>query len=96
MTVEERLKRMSETLNLTDEQKGKIRPILQSEADQLKALREDKSLAPEQRRAKRREISQATNKQIREVLTPEQRAKWREEREAGRERKEAKAEAPPQ
>lgn len=96
MSVEERLKRMSERLNLTDEQKEKIRPILQSEADQMKAMREDKSLSPEQRRDKRRQINQATNKQIREILTPEQRAKWREGREAAREKKEGGQQAPPQ
>ena len=96
MSVDARLKRMSERLNLTDEQKEKIRPILQSEADQLKTLREDKSLSPEQGREKVRQIRQATNKQIREILTPEQKAKWREGREAGRGTKEGGQQAPPQ
>jgi Spy/CpxP family protein refolding chaperone len=96
MSVEERLKRMTERLNLTDEQREKIRPLLQGEADQLKALHEDTSLSQEQRREKRRQIEQATRKQIREVLTPEQRAKWREGREEGRERKEGGQQAPPQ
>jgi len=78
MSVEQRLKRMSERLNLTDEQKEKIRPILQDEEKQLKGLRADTSLSPEQRREKRRQINQATRKQIGETLTPEQKAKWRE------------------
>jgi len=94
--VEERLKRMTERLNLTDEQREKIRPILQGEADQFKALHEDKSLSPEQRREKGREIRQATNKQIGEFLTPEQKAKWREGREEGRTRKDGKRPIPPQ
>jgi Spy/CpxP family protein refolding chaperone len=96
MSVEARLKRMSETLNLTDEQKEKIRPVLQSEADQLKAMREDTSLSQDQRREKRLQIMQATRKQIREILTPEQRAKWREEREEAREKKEVGQQTPPQ
>lgn len=96
MSVEERLKRMSETLNLTDEQKEKIRPILQSEADQLKAMRENTSLSREQRMEKRRQIEQGTRKQIREILTPEQRAKWREGREEAREKKEGGQQTPPQ
>ena len=96
MSVEARLKRMSERLNLTDEQKEKIRPILQAESDQRKALHEDQSLSPDQRRQKGRELGQATNKQIREILTPEQKAKWREGREEGRERRQQEQQAPPQ
>ena len=91
--VDRRLKRMTERLNLTDEQREKIRPILQGEADQFKVLREDKSLAQDERREKGHQIRQATNKQINEFLTPEQRAKRREE---GRERRRGGEQAPPQ
>jgi Spy/CpxP family protein refolding chaperone len=87
---------MSERLNLTDEQKEKIRPILRDEVKQLRAVRADTSLTTEQRRERRRQIVQATRKQIGELLTPEQKKKWREMREEGRERKEEGREAPPQ
>jgi protein CpxP len=93
MSVEERLQRMSERLNLTDEQKEKIRPLLQDEEKQLQALRADTSLSPEQRREKRRQINQATRKQIGEILTPEQKEKWREN---ARQRRQERREAPPQ
>jgi Spy/CpxP family protein refolding chaperone len=93
MSVEERLKRMSERLNLTDEQKEKIRPMLRGEADQMKALHEDQSLSPEQRREKGRQIRRATDKQIRETLTPEQRGKMREN---ARARRQEGQQAPPQ
>ncbi len=96
MSVDERLQRMSERLNLTDEQKEKIRPILQDQANQLKALREDTSLSPAQRREKRRKIGQATRKQIAQILTPEQKEKWREMGPGGRGRRQGRPEGPPQ
>lgn len=37
-TVDDRLERMGKRLNLTDEQKAKIRPLLEEEADQIKAI----------------------------------------------------------
>jgi protein CpxP len=69
---------MSQRLNLTEDQKEKIRPVLQDESKQLKALHEDTSLTPEQRRAKAREIHRATREQINPILTPEQQEQLKE------------------
>ena len=47
--VERELQRMRETLNLTDDQVAKIRPILQTRNKQLKDLRADSSCRKERR-----------------------------------------------
>jgi Spy/CpxP family protein refolding chaperone len=80
---------MSENLNLTDEQKTKLRPLLEDEVKQMNAVRDDTSLSLPGRRAKIREIRQSTRKQIDGVLTPEQRAKRDQMQEKARERRAA-------
>ncbi len=79
-TPEERLDRLSKDLNLTDDQKAKIKPILEKEADQRKALMEDQSTSREDRRAKFMELQQKTHEDIKAVLTPDQQKKLDEMR----------------
>lgn len=74
--VEQRLQRLSQELNLDDQQKAKIKPILEAEHKQMEALRSDSSLSPEDRRAKFREIHENTLKQMNPILTPEQQEKF--------------------
>ncbi len=76
--VDRMLQRMTESLNLSEEQREKIRPILLDQAQQLRALREDKSLSPEDRRAKARALRRDTRLKVDQILTPEQKAKRRE------------------
>ena len=59
-------------LNLTDEQKAKLRPILAEENQQLETLRSDSSMTQEQKMSKANEIRQTASPKIRAVLTPEQ------------------------
>jgi Spy/CpxP family protein refolding chaperone len=73
--VERQLQRMSETLNLTDDQVAKIRPILQNRNKQLEDLRAKSSLPQGTARAKAREIRRSARQQIDQILTPEQREK---------------------
>jgi len=73
--VERQLQRMTETLNLTDDQVAKIRPILQSRNRQLKDLRADSSLPQGEARAKAAAIRRSARQQIDRILTPEQREK---------------------
>src|SRR6266536_1121190 len=63
-------------LNLTDEQKAKVKPLLEQEIADLKALREDKSLARETQMAKTKEIRDATTAKIKPLLNDEQAQKW--------------------
>jgi len=71
--VERQLQRMTETLNLTDDQVAKIRPILQNRNQQLKDLRGDSSLPQGEARAKAAAIRRSAREQIDQILTPEQR-----------------------
>ena len=59
-------------LNLTDEQKAKLRPILQEENQQMEAVRNDSSMNQEQKVAKANEIRQTASPKIKAILTPEQ------------------------
>src|SRR5947208_12154018 len=68
----DRLSAMAETLKLTDPQKEKIKPILEEETKQIKALRDDKTIPRENRVSKYLEIRQATHDKIKPILTPEQ------------------------
>src|SRR5580658_6145696 len=64
MNPQKTLQRLSEQLNLTDDQKAKILPLLQAQFDQQTALRNDTSLSDEEQREKMRAIMQSTREQI--------------------------------
>jgi Spy/CpxP family protein refolding chaperone len=68
---------MRESLNLTDEQVAKIRPILRNRNKQLDDLRANSSLPQGEARAKAREIRKFARQRIDQILTPEQREKER-------------------
>lgn len=76
------LQEMLGQLNLTEEQKQKIEPVLAKQAEAQKALRADTALAEDARKAKNQEISKATNNALKEILTSEQWEKLRELRKA--------------
>jgi Spy/CpxP family protein refolding chaperone len=69
---------LSEKLSLTEDQKAKVKPILQDQAQQLKAIHDDPSLTPEQKAAKKKAIHETTHDQIKAVLTPEQQEKFKQ------------------
>jgi Spy/CpxP family protein refolding chaperone len=71
-----RLAMLAEQLNLTDEQKTTIKPILAAEANDIKAVHQDNSLSKEQKQTRISEIRDASDKKINSLLTPEQQAKW--------------------
>jgi Spy/CpxP family protein refolding chaperone len=82
--VERQLQRMRETLNLTDDQVARIRPILQDRNKQLDDLRAKSSLPQGEARAKAREIRKSARQQIDQILTPEQREKQKAMRRGNR------------
>ena len=79
-SADQHLQMLSEKLNLTDDQKARLRPILQDQMQQMKAVREDSSLSEEQKRAKMKPIHESLHDQINAVLTPEQQAKFKQMR----------------
>jgi Spy/CpxP family protein refolding chaperone len=69
MTVEARLENLSKQLNLTEDQKPKVKAVLE---DQQKKFAELRDATPEERRAARDEM----NAKMKAILTPEQFTKY--------------------
>ena len=75
---EQHLQMLSEKLNLTDEQKTTLKPILEDQAQQMKAIHADTSLSEEQKRDKMKAIHETFHDKINAVLTPEQQVKFKQ------------------
>jgi Spy/CpxP family protein refolding chaperone len=69
---------LAKQLDLTDAQKPKVEAIRKNATEKGRALREDTSLTPEEKKAKAKAIREDTATQMKGVLTPEQFAKWQE------------------
>lgn len=70
-TVEQRIERIEQAVgSLSEEQKTKIKGIYAKLAEKMQAIPQ------EERREKMMEVMQATQKEIRAVLTPEQQKKF--------------------
>lgn len=68
----DRLKMLAEKLDLSDDQKAKIKPIIEDEVKSAKAVHEDASLDRKAKWAKIEEIRKAHREQIKALLTPDQ------------------------
>jgi periplasmic protein CpxP/Spy len=77
-SADQHLQMLSEKLNLTDDQKAKVKPVLQDQMQQMKAVREDSALSEEQKRTKMKSIHESMHEQINAVLTPEQQVKFKQ------------------
>ena len=73
--LERRMQHLTVRLDLTEEQRAQVRPILEEEAVRINALRVDDTLSRVQRRAKLQEIRDDMYERINTVLTPEQQKK---------------------
>ena len=77
------LEQLAQDLNLTDDQKTKLGPILKEQMKKMQELRKDESLSQDQRREKGRTLREESQKEIEAVLTPEQAKKFAEMRQRG-------------
>ena len=82
--VQQRLKEVSEKLALTDAQKTKVKAVFQKEGEKLRALRQDTSLDPQERRKKAMELREETRKEMKTILTADQWEKWEKMRQEAR------------
>lgn len=73
--VQTKLEKLSSELNLTDDQKNQLKPVLQGEVKELKSVRDDSSLSDDQKKAKMAEIHESSKSQMSSILTPEQKTK---------------------
>ena len=94
---EDRLANMASKLNLTDDQKAKIKPILEDEAKQMQSLRDDTSTPRMQKMQKMKSIHDSHSTQINALLTPDQQTKYAEmQKEAMEKMRERREQAPQQ
>jgi hypothetical protein len=63
-------------LALTDDQKAKAKPIFDEMSQKMADLRKDTTVQGQDRRAKAKEIRDDATTKLKDVLTPEQFAKW--------------------
>ena len=67
---------IAKQLNLTDDQKPKVKAILEDQRKKMGDLRQDTSLTPEDHKAKVKAIRENTVTQMKAVLTADQFQKW--------------------
>jgi Spy/CpxP family protein refolding chaperone len=74
MNPEERLKMMTSSLGLTQEQQDKIKAVMDGNKDAYAKIRE---LPQDERRAKMQEVMKTEREKITAILTPEQQEKYK-------------------
>ncbi len=82
--VEKRLENLSQQLNLSPEQKEKIRPLLRHEAERIRQVRSNTSLTQGEAHQRIAMIRRNTRQRIDALLTPEQKKQWQEMRQEHR------------
>jgi Spy/CpxP family protein refolding chaperone len=75
MNADRHLSKMATCLGLSEDQKVKIKPILETNFKEMQTLRADRNLSMQQRRAKMQELRVKLHDQIKPLLTPEQNSK---------------------
>jgi Spy/CpxP family protein refolding chaperone len=89
MGMRDKLQSAVESLNLTDDQKSKVKDIFADAKAKRQTVWSDSSLTDDQKKAKMKELHAGTMSKLNEVLTPDQQAQLKAKMEA------AKAAKPP-
>jgi Spy/CpxP family protein refolding chaperone len=76
-----------ESLNLTPEQKDKIKSLREDAKSKKQDVEKDKTLTPDQQTKQVKQITKETRAQVFAVLTPEQQKAWSEEQRERRQQK---------
>ena len=71
---------LAQRLNLTDDQKPKVKDILDNERGQMRDLWQNQDLSREDRMAKMKTIHDDTNAKLKNILTADQFQKWQDMR----------------
>jgi periplasmic protein CpxP/Spy len=69
---------IAKLLNLTDDQKAQVMPIIDAQRAKSRAIMQDDSLSTDDKRAKIKAIRDETNAQLKTILTADQYAKWQQ------------------
>ncbi|HEY1647281.1 MAG TPA: hypothetical protein VGF96_04825 [Terracidiphilus sp.] len=67
---------LADKLSLSDDQKGKIKPIIAERQQRLKSILADTSSRPMQQRRKAKQVLSDSDKKINAILTPDQQQKY--------------------
>jgi protein CpxP len=67
---------IAKQLNLTDDQKPKVKTVLDEQMQKQRDLRTDSTLSADDKKTKLKELRDGTDAKLKEILTPEQYAKW--------------------
>ena len=77
MGMHDKLQAALDSLNLTDDQKGKVKDILADAKTKHEAALKDASLNEDQKKAKMKELHEGLFAKLNEVLTPDQQAAFK-------------------
>jgi Spy/CpxP family protein refolding chaperone len=79
-SVEQQMERLNTQLNLTDEQKPKVKAVLEDQQKKMQEMRGDTNLTREERQEKMKTMRTDMEKKMKQVLTPDQFEKWQKSR----------------
>jgi Spy/CpxP family protein refolding chaperone len=79
-----RMDKMATELGLNADQKAKWEAQMKSQAEKMKAIHNDASLTKEQKSEKMKALREENEKQLKQIFTPEQYAKWEKMRDERR------------
>jgi Spy/CpxP family protein refolding chaperone len=82
--MHDKLQEVVNDLNLSDDQKSKIKDIFTDAKSKREAIMTDTSLTDDQKRTKMKELHAGIMSKVNEVLTPEQRTQLKEKLEAAK------------
>ena len=83
-TVEQQMQRLTDQLTLTDDQKPKVKAVLEETSKKMQEIRSDSTLDQAQRREKGQPIMDEQNTKMKAILTEEQYKKFQEMRPGGK------------
>ncbi|HEV3040207.1 MAG TPA: hypothetical protein VHA33_20755 [Candidatus Angelobacter sp.] len=75
-TVDEQVKRLSDRINLTDDQQAKAKTILEDQHAQAQVLLNDNAMSADDKRQKFMTLRQTTISKIRDILNDDQKKKF--------------------
>jgi len=84
----ERMQGAAKDLNLTDEQKAKLKDIYQPQMEKLRGIWKDQSLTREQKMEKFKALRSEAEPKLKDILTAGQLEKWQKRQTQARERME--------
>ena len=76
-TPVQKLQQLSQTLNLSAQQKGELLPILEQEGPKLEAIKNNPNMTGREKAMQLRAIHQQTDPQVKGILSPQQYQQWK-------------------